>query len=63
MRYTDNPVRDAEKHSYDQDKKLENLPKCSECGIYIQDDMCYEIFGEYLCEDCVDKHKICTPQY
>lgn len=63
MIYTDDPIRDFEVYSDEQDKKLENLPICAECEERIQGDMCYEINGEYICEECMDLHRICTPEY
>lgn len=63
MTFTDDPIRDFENYYDDLERKLEELPICSECGEHIQDDMCYEINGEYLCENCVDMHRICTPGY
>lgn len=63
MTYTDDPIKDYDRYSSEQEKSLENLPICSECEERIQDEMCYEINGEYLCENCIDMHRICTPGY
>jgi formylmethanofuran dehydrogenase subunit E len=62
MTFTDDPVKDYDRHSSEQDRKLDNLPICSECEEPIQDDMCYEINGEYICEECMDLHRIYTPE-
>ena len=51
--YTDNPIADFAEHDFQQQKVLEQLPICSECGETIQDTQCYEINGEYICDDCM----------
>lgn len=64
MYYTDNPIADAERYYADQEKELNKLPKCSECGERIQDDFLWNISGELYCPDCADKlfcH--CTENY
>ena len=45
-----------ERHDAEQEAKLELLPQCSECGEPIQDDFCYEINGELICEDCLENN-------
>lgn len=38
---------------------LESLPVCDVCGQPIQDDYCFEINGNYICEDCLnDRHRV-----
>jgi formylmethanofuran dehydrogenase subunit E len=55
---TDNPIADFEKHDAEQQKALEQLPKCCECGDPIQEDWCFEYNGEPICEDCLyDNHR------
>lgn len=39
------------------------LPKCSKCGKPIEDDECYDIDGELICEHCIEKKKVCTENY
>lgn len=36
--------------------ELEARPKCSECEEHIQDDYCYEINGEVICEHCLNAY-------
>lgn len=56
--YSDDPVRDYDRYDAEQEKKLEDLPQCSECDKYICDDYCYEFDGEIICEDCLhDNHR------
>ena len=47
-----------EQHDREQEEKLADRPKCSECREYIQDDECYEIDGEYICNECMGNHKV-----
>ena len=50
--------RDIENFHRAEDKALERLPRCSECDKPIQDDYCYEINGELICEGCLrDNHR------
>lgn len=56
MFYTDNPVHDFWKHDQEQQERLKKLPKCYECGERIQDEHCYEINDEYICERCMNEN-------
>lgn len=40
-------------HNAEQERRLDKLPRCSECDEPIQDDYLYEINGEYICESCM----------
>lgn len=53
---TDNPVADAERYAAEQEKALEKLPECYECGEHIQTEKCYEINGELICPDCLERN-------
>ena len=45
-------------HDAEQQAQLDKLPRCCECDEPIQDTQCYEINGEYICDDCmVDNHR------
>jgi hypothetical protein len=47
-----------EAHQREQDKLLERLPKCADCGEPIQDDDYYEFDCYFYCWDCVcDNHR------
>lgn len=64
MFYTDNPILDAERYYAEREEEVERLPECSECGQPIQDEHCYEINDEYICEKClVENHKKYTDDY
>ena len=54
MFYSDDPVRDAERHLEDQDRQAEKLPVCSDCGGPIYDDHYYLINDEVICQSCLD---------
>ena len=53
MFYTDDPVKDFERHDRAQEKLLEQLPICDDCGKRIGEDYYFDIDAEILCEDCV----------
>ena len=53
---TDDPVADAERYASEQEAALELLPVCTICNEHIQDDFCYEINDEIICEKCMDEH-------
>lgn len=53
---TDDPISDFERHDSEQQSLLDKLPECSYCGEKIQDEFCYEINGELICDDCMDEH-------
>lgn len=64
MYYTDDPVRDFLSHDREQARELERLPVCSECGERIQDEFCYEINDELICESCLKhNHRKCVEDY
>ena len=48
-------------HDAEQQAELDRLPKCSECGYPIQEEYCWEMNGEYICERCLkDNHRVST---
>ncbi len=47
-----------EQHEAEQEKLLKMLPICCECGEAIQDEYCYEINGEYICESCMEDYRV-----
>lgn len=56
MIFTDDPLLDFAVHDRQQSEELNKRPVCCYCGEPIQDDFCYEINGDYYCEDCLDMH-------
>lgn len=45
-----------EAHEAEQERWLDKLPRCSECGEAIQDEYLYEINGELVCPDCMEEN-------
>jgi len=56
MMFSDDPLLDFDRHDRQQEEALDKRPVCCYCGEPIQNDICYEINGEYFCEDCLDMH-------
>ena len=56
MIYTDDPLLDFDRYDREQQKRPKELPVCCYCNDPIEDDFCYEINGDYYCEDCLDMH-------
>lgn len=40
----------------DFERWLKTRPICCECEEHIQDEFCYEINGEYICEGCMEQN-------
>lgn len=58
---TDDPVADFHRHDAEQQAQLDKLPKCSECGDAIQDEICYKFNSKYICIKCViGNHQVYT---
>lgn len=43
-------------HEAEKEEWLNKLPVCFECGEHIQDEYCFEINGEYICERCMNEN-------
>lgn len=56
MIFTDDPLRDFERHSREQEEALDSLPHCVMCGEPIQE-YGYEFEDGWWCEDCVEDHR------
>lgn len=64
MYRTDDPAADYDRYCDEQDEWLERLPRCAYCHEPIQDDFCYEINDELICEEClVENHRKCVEDY
>lgn len=55
--------RDIDNFLAAEERALERLPRCSECDEPIQDDFCYEINGELICEDCLKGYRRSTEDF
>lgn len=58
MYRTDDPLRDLAEYQAEQEKVLNKLPKCYECGEPITGDECYEINDELICPECLTKNHL-----
>lgn len=56
MRYTDDPPGDWDAHCIEQDKLMELLPYCDECGERIEDEFLYDFDGCLVCEECLERN-------
>jgi formylmethanofuran dehydrogenase subunit E len=64
MYRTDDPNADFNRWDNDQQKQLDRLPKCAECGEPIQDEECFEIDGGLVCPECLkSNHRKWTSDY
>ena len=60
MCYTDEPLEAYTGETMEVEELVEMLPVCSECEKPIQDDFCFVINGEVICESCMEQYKQCT---
>ena len=58
MLYSDDPVADFNRYDAEQQKKLEKLPICHECGEHIQQENAVMIYGEWFCDHCLENMRI-----
>lgn len=61
--YWGDPLDCFDRYEADQSEELEKLPVCSECGEPIQDDFCYQIDGDLICEKCMDRFHVSTDRF
>ena len=52
---TDSPLDDFTRWDMERERLAAKLPKCDVCGRTV-DDTYYNIYGETVCQDCLDKH-------
>lgn len=55
--WTDDPIADFNRWDAEQNRKLERMPVCCECGEHIQDDTCFEINDEIICNSCMMQYR------
>jgi formylmethanofuran dehydrogenase subunit E len=58
MYRTNDPFADLDRWEWEKERRLNKLPKCSECGEHIQSEYAYQFNGEYICPDCLAAHKV-----
>ena len=56
MFYIPDYVCKWEEHDRQKEEELKKLPECCECNEHIQDDYCFEINDEIICERCLVKN-------
>ena len=54
---TDNPIHDFEVWDAEQNRQLDRLPYCEDCGNPIQQEDAVYINGEWLCDDCLSSYR------
>lgn len=59
MQTPDNYERWA-KHDAEQEDALALLPMCADCGERIQEEQCFVINDEPICESCMEGYKVYT---
>ena len=52
MRYTDDPVMDAQRHYEELEEKLQRMPTCECCGEPIQQEEAIYYNDQWCCMDC-----------
>ncbi len=53
---TDNPIADFNRHEREKESAASKLPKCDYCDKRIDEDEYYDIEGEIVCRECLNKH-------
>jgi formylmethanofuran dehydrogenase subunit E len=56
MSRTDSPIDDFLRYDRERERERELLPRCSMCGEPIEEETCYEINDELICEGCLEAH-------
>ena len=61
--YSDDPARDYARYDAELEEELESRPVCAYCEQHIQEDECFYINGEYICDDCLNLcYRVETPE-
>ncbi len=58
MVWSDDPIADFNRHEAEQQKKLEQLPVCVDCGEPIQQETAVFLGGEWYCDSCIDAYRM-----
>lgn len=53
---TNDPVADFHRYDAEQQREVERCPKCDYCDEHITDEFYYDLDGDIVCEDCLDRH-------
>nr|DAP70632.1 MAG TPA: hypothetical protein [Bacteriophage sp.] len=57
MFMTDDPAADYDRYCAELEQARFLLPECSECGKKIEDEFCYQVNDEIICEACMEKFR------
>lgn len=60
MQYTDDPIADHAQWDREQEALRQLLPRCAECNELIEDEECFNINENAICEDCIGRFKVKT---
>ena len=55
---TNDPLRDFNRHDFEEQEWLESRPTCSECGEPIITETAYRFNDELICEVCMYEDRI-----
>lgn len=55
MMWTDDPARDAERYFVEQEERARGFPTCSICRDVVYDDYVTDLYGNIICESCLEK--------
>ena len=50
-------------HDAEQERRLERLPVCADCGEHIQEEEAYYINGVWICPSCMDSYLVRVDDY
>lgn len=45
-------------HEFERERQLRRRPICHECCEHIQEDHAWQFNGRYICQQCLDEHKV-----
>lgn len=61
--FSSDPVIDYLHHEMEQEQKLARLPVCAVCGNHIQDEYALFLWGEWICQKCVEENQAYVDDY
>ena len=53
---TNDPIADYHRYDAVQQREVERCPKCDYCDAPITVDTYYDLDGDIVCEECLDRH-------
>ena len=53
---------DLARKEAEEERWLRSRPVCAWCGEPIQEERCYDIAGELVCDECIDNCRVDTPE-